>query len=128
MRNLLAVTLFVCVAGTAHAGGIGFAKKYVGKHPLTGTTITFERKDEGISLNVDRTLGNVDGLSLRPISRDSFETVFRLQTGKEDEKGDLVARVVTTGDCQIVERFALIFPSGLSAVMTAVPEKESERR
>lgn len=120
----LALSLLVGLfALSAQAGGIGFKKEYVGTHPISNTAIKLEFTDgeRGIALTVDRTLGRAENLVQRFVHRDAFEAVFSLRAEREeDEKiGTEVAKIVTTGDCQIVERLAIIFPSGVRAILQA---------
>jgi len=101
----------------AQAGGIAFGEKYAGTHPVSGTAVTllFPAGSRTATLQVDGTLGAAEGLDVKAVSRTAFETIFELRT--KETGGEVVARVVTTGDCQIVERLAVVFPSGVSAAL-----------
>lgn len=130
----LFVSLFVALfAFSATAGGIAFKKKYEGRHPISGTKVTLQYAESGsVRIDVDHTLGRARDLRQVFNSRNSFETVFSLHEGRgedaeqaqEKKIGAPIAHVVTTGDCQIVESLALIFPSGLQIPLRAVKEQE----
>lgn len=116
--SLLAVSFY---ALSAQAGGIWFQElpnKYIGKHPITGALVTLEWADQSTaSLNVGTLLGKADVLKKVFVSRNDFEAVHDLRKDKED--GESIARVVTTGDCQIVAGLVLVFPSGMTIPMKA---------
>ena len=126
MRNL--VLLAVALYGfAANAGGISFSRKYEGKHPLTGTKLTFERAEqEGkYNLSVENRIGHANGVTISdlPVRRDTahwFDAQFDL-TDSENRK---FAKIVTTGDCQHgVASFALVFPSGLQIILHSKSEE-----
>lgn len=124
---LLAVGLF---ALSAQAGGIGFNERYVGTHPTNGNEVTLTQRDEKFTLNVANTLGRAEDLVLVFVSRNAFEAIFELRRrGETPEKhGEHIANVVTTGDCQIVRDFALVFPSGVQLRMSEPKKADAAAR
>ena len=106
----------------AFAGGIAFKDKYVGKHPFTGSIVTLEFKKTTISLNVADSLGHAEDLVITPVSRNRFERIFKLQQGNDDgrvaENAPILAKLITTGDCQVLQKAALVFPSGVSVPLS----------
>ena len=116
------VGLFVAMALApfAEAGGIAFKKHYTGTHPISGNRVELSIVDGGIvdgqakkaTLTVQDSLGSTSGLMLHAVSRNAFEAVYELRQAGSTPL--VIARVVTTGDCQVVEKAALVFASGVS--------------
>ena len=110
---------------SSFAGAILFEKKYVGVNPLSGLTYELrmneryvgEQPSEGVSLTSKGSF-HWESLKLHFVSRNIVETIYEI---RDEQLGGLVARVVTTGDCQEVKNLMLIQPSGVS-----IPMKSAE--
>ena len=103
------------------AGGILFEAHYTGVSPLDAREILLNIEKGFIangeakqaSLHIQNSGAHQENLILSLVSRTAYETIFELR----DQSQQLIAKLVTTGDCQVVEKMALLFPSGVTTIL-----------
>ena len=123
---ILFASLLFLISTNAFAGAILFSKKYVGKHPLSGRAVTIEMENEYVqpylpnplTLRSELPLVLLKDLNLQLLTRNAIEAVYEIMLNRSN---GLEEKIVTTGDCQDVENFILIFPSGMQLKMERAP-------